>query len=75
MIFDTDLPKSLWPHAVSYACYLKNQTLTHALKGITPFEEFYGKKPDLSSVQIFGCDIWVLIQDPKGKLDPRSNKY
>ncbi len=75
MIFDTDLPKSLWPYAISYSCHLKNCSLTHALKGSTPFEKFYGKKPDISSIRTFGCDIWVLNQGAKGKLDPRSNKY
>src|SRR5260370_4273618 len=75
MIFNTDLPKSLWPHAISYSCHIKNHSLTHALKGSSPFEQFYGKKPDLSSIQNFGCDVWVLNQGAKGKLNPRSNKY
>ena len=75
MIFDTNLPRSLWPHTISYSCHIKNQSLTHALKGSTPFEKFYGKKPDLSSIRTFGCDVWVLNQGTKGKLDPRSNKY
>src|SRR6266436_2110689 len=75
MIFDTELPKSLWPYVVAYACHLKNHSSTHALKGKTPFEMFYNKKPDISSVQIFGCDMWVLNQDHKGKLNPCSHKY
>src|SRR5260370_38468877 len=75
MIFNTDLPKSLWPHAISYSCHIKNHSLTHTLKGSTPFEKLYRKKPDLSSIRTFGCDVWVLNQGAKGKLNPRSNKY
>src|SRR6266850_4470763 len=75
MIFDTELPKSLWPYAVAYTCHLKNRSSTHTLNGKTPFELFYNKKPDISSVRIFGCDMWVLNQDHKGKLDPQSHKY
>src|SRR5260370_3291971 len=74
MIFDTELLKSLWPYVVAYICHLKNQSLTHALNGKTPFELFYNKKPNISSVQIFSCDMWVLNQDHKGKLNPRSHK-
>ncbi len=75
MIFDTELPKSLWPYAVAYACHLKNRSPTRTLNGKTPFELFYNRKPDISSVRIFGCDMWVLNQDHKGKLDPQSHKY
>src|SRR5260221_674415 len=73
--FDTDLPKSLWPYTISYACHLKNHSPMHTLKGTTPFEKFFGKKPDLSSVRIFSCNMWVLNQDAKGKLDPCSHKF
>src|SRR5258708_29494458 len=75
MVFDTELPKSLWPYVVAYACHLKNRSPTCALKEKTPVKMFYNKKPDISSVRIFGCDMWVLNQDHKGKLNPCSHKY
>ncbi len=46
-----------------------------ALDGKTPHEMFFNSRPNISSIHIFGSDVWVLDQDQKGKLDPCSNKY
>jgi hypothetical protein len=75
MLFDSKLPKTLWPYSVAYACYLKNRSPTCALDGKTPHEMFFNSRPNISSIHIFGLDVWVLDQDQKGKLDSRSNKY
>ena len=54
MIFEHSIPYFLWPEAVAYACYLKNQSPTHALKNfITPKEAFMGKKPNISMLGIW----------------------
>ena len=76
MLFDSELPKSLWPYAVSYSIFLKNRSPTRALVNRTPYEAFFNKKPDVATIHPFGCDVWVLDQSgTKGKLDPKSNKY
>ena len=77
MIHAHDLPYNLWEEAVAYATYLKNRSPTCALKRhITPDESFWGKKPDISTLQEFGCKCWVLQQDGKNsKLDPRSREF
>ena len=42
---------------------------------VTPHEKYYGKKPDLSHVRIFGSIAYVHIPDEKRqKLDPKSEK-
>ncbi len=63
LLFEHDLPTFLWPEAVSYVIYLINRSPTRALPDKTPFEAFWGRKPDVSHLQEFGTDCWVLRQD------------
>ncbi|KAL7284387.1 hypothetical protein ACG7TL_001677 [Trametes sanguinea] len=63
MLFESNLPIKLWPEAVNYAVYLKNRAPTRALPNKTPFEAFWGRKPDVSHLREFGATCWVLRQD------------
>ncbi len=75
MLHARDLPLFLWEEAISYACYLKNRLPTRALANITPYAAFWGKRPDLGSVQEFGVDCWVLKAESKqSKLENKSEK-
>ena len=76
MLIAKSLPKFLWAEAIAYATYLKNRSPTRALKEpITPEEAFFGQKPDVSVIQEFGTNCWVLIPDEqRGKLDAKSAK-
>lgn len=49
---------SLWNEAIQTAAYLHNVTPV-AGKSKTPFEEFYGHKPDLSRLRKWGCLAYV----------------
>ncbi len=43
------------------------------LKGMSPYEALYGKKPDLSKLRRFGENVWV--HNPNGsKLESRARK-
>ena len=66
MLFARDMPLFLWPEAVSYANYIKNRAPTCALwhPPQTPFEAFWGRKPNVAHLREFGADIWVLREDP-----------
>ena len=35
--------------------FILNRVPTKALKGVTPFEAWYGRKPDMSFLRTFGC--------------------
>ena len=76
MILDVNAPKFLWEEAVAYACYLKNLSPTRALSGITPYEAFWGKTPDISHIHQFGQPCWVLVpENRRSKLDAKSERY
>ena len=72
MLLETNLPKFLWNYAVRRAAYIRNRCYSNALAK-TPFEAFTGRKPDLSSLQIFGSRCFASIQDKK-KLDDRAQE-
>lgn len=76
MLIDVSAPKFLWEEAVSYANFLRNVSPTRALSGITPYEAFWGKKPDISHVHQFGRACWVLVPEQRRtKLDATSERY
>ncbi len=76
-IDDAKFPKTEWPYVVKAAVYLINRLPTSANEGmITPFEAYYGQKPENSRIRVFGSVAYQHIDAParKGdkKLDPRA---
>ena len=54
MLIEANLPKYLWGEALRTATYLINRTSIVALTGKTPYEVWYGHKPDASKLRVFG---------------------
>jgi len=67
------LPKSLWGEALRHAVWLKNRTGTRVLDSKTPFQALFGRPPDLSSLRVWGCRVWVHDPD-RSKLDVRARE-
>lgn len=77
ILFEAQMKKEMWGEAVATAVYLVNRTETSCLrKGVTPAEVWYGYKPDLNKIKVFGCPAYVFVhkEDRNGKLDSRSRK-
>jgi len=53
---------TLWGKCIQTAAYLKDHMPTCMLKDKTPYEMYYGRKPDLSNLHEIGCKAFVLIQ-------------
>ena len=71
VLHHAQLPKTLWGEALHFIVWLKNRVITRALDTLTPHEQLYGTKPDLSSVPEWGQAVWV-HQDSGSKLDGRA---
>src|ERR1700712_389114 len=67
MLVNARLPPSYWRYAVCTFVYLHNRAPTTALKDRTPFEAWYGRKPDVSHLRIFGCLAYVHVQKDQRK--------
>jgi len=62
-----------WGEAVTTMVFILNRVPTKALKGMTPFEAWYGHKPSMSFLQTFGCIGHIRKTKPVlTKLEDRS---
>jgi len=59
MLYHTGFTKSYWGEALLTTNYLQNTLPTKALDNITPYEIWYGHKPNLSYLKVFGCIAYV----------------
>jgi hypothetical protein len=76
MLAHARLPESYWAEAVATAAYIRNRIPTSAIKeNKTPFEKWYGRKPDISGVRVFGCVAYAHVPDVhRQKLDKKATK-
>lgn len=74
MMLDSDLPTRFWGEALTTANYLRNVSPT-ANKEKTPYELFYGQKPDVSFLRAYGSEAYCHIpKEKRNKLEKRSEK-
>ena len=72
MLADSGLPKTLWAEAVATASYVRNRSPV-SKRDKTPWELFFGQKPDVSHLRTFGAKVYALTpKELRGKLDPTS---
>ena len=75
LMFQGDLPITLWGECVLGAVYLINRTPTHILENKTPYEILFNKEPNYEELRVFGCLCFAHDQKAKGdKFAPRSRK-
>ncbi|GJQ65663.1 hypothetical protein Trydic_g7751 [Trypoxylus dichotomus] len=61
--------------AILAAVYLLNRSLTSALGNTTPAELWYGEKPNISKLRVFGCTAYLHTpKDLHTKFDPKCKK-
>ena len=70
LMFESNIPSSLWPFAIKYATFLRNRTYNERI-GCTPLEKATGKKPDVSKIKLFGSKCYVYDQF-SSKLEPKA---
>lgn len=63
MLKEASLPETIWLEALQTANYLRNRCETRSLQeDITPFEAFWGIKPNLQHLRVFGCRAVALMK-------------
>ncbi|XP_024317129.1 uncharacterized protein LOC112271638, partial [Brachypodium distachyon] len=68
----TDLPLSFWGYALETATFTLNRAPSKSVE-TTPYELWFGKKPKLSFLKVWGCEAYVKRLQPD-KLEPKSEK-
>ena len=61
MMFDQDLPNSLWVKATKTVVYIQNRCSHAILEDKTPEEAFTGMKLEIGHHRVFGCPVYVHI--------------
>jgi hypothetical protein len=75
MMFDQDLPNSLWAEATSTVVYIQNRCPHAILKDNTPEEVFSGIKPEVGHLRIFGCPVYIHVpKEKRTKMEPSGKK-
>lgn len=75
MLFDAQLAKQFWAEALAAAAYVINRSPTKSINGKTPMELWTGKKPNLSNLRVFGCEVMTQVpKEKRQKWDSKSRK-
>ena len=75
MLTATNQPRELWAEASNCAIYLRNRAIGKALPNKTPYEAWFGRKPNLSHLRMFGCTAYMHIpHDERAKFSPKARK-
>ena len=74
MLNDVGLDKKYWGEAMYTATYLQNRIPSRSIPR-TPFELWWGRKPDLKHLRVYGSEAYVHVPNVKrGKLDSKARK-
>lgn len=75
MLKGVDFPKELRVEAVSATAYLLNRFPTKKLKNITPKESWFGFKPNMSHLKVFGSITYIHVPDQlRKKIDDKGEQ-
>lgn len=73
MLHAKKLPLYLWAEATNTAVHVKNRTASDTLNGATPYERWFGTKPSVKHLRIFGSECYVHVtKDQRGKFQENS---
>jgi hypothetical protein len=75
MMNDQNPSMFLWGEATMISVYVQNRSPHRILKNMTPKEAFFGKKPSVEHLRIFGCLVYIHVpKDKRKKLEPSGKK-
>lgn len=67
------MPATFWGEAVRHTIYVLNRLPTRALTGVTPYEAWKNKKPNINHIKTFGCKAYMKVPNNlTKKLDNHS---
>ncbi|CAD7002894.1 unnamed protein product [Ceratitis capitata] len=75
LLVHSNMPEFLWAEAVQSACYIRNRAPTSALVGMTPYEAWSGRKPNVKNMRTFGSVAIGLDKTRKGKFHAKGKEY
>ena len=73
---ESPLLKTFWVNDVNTAFYIMNRVLIRPILNKTPYELYFGRKPNISHLPIFQCKCYVHNNGKYNldKFNPKSNE-
>ena len=65
LLSEAGLSKAYWAECLASLVHVLDRCPTAAVHGSTPFERWFGKKPDVGHLRVWGCLAYVHIQRDK----------
>ena len=65
MIEAKDLIPKIWDESINCVAYIQIRYLHKSVDGKTPYEAWFGHKPNISHFRIFGSKAWATIPSEK----------
>ena len=76
MIEAKDLIPNIWDESIKCGTYIQNIYIHKSMNNKTPYEAWFGNKPNISHFIIFGSRAWARIPSEKRKaLHPKRNDF
>ena len=63
MLWMAGLPVGFWAAAVKTSVFLTHRSPATALQGMTPYEAYFGRKPNLGFLKVWGCGAAAYVPD------------
>ena len=75
MLKGRNLPNIFWVEAIATSVYFLNRCPRISLQNITPYESWFGRKPNVSHFRVFGSIVYAYVPTKKRRnLDDKSVK-
>ena len=74
-LLDAKLSKKYWAESVSTAVYLRNRCPSKAVTGKMPYEAWFGQKPNVDHLRVFGYEAYVYIPKVKHRKLQRNVSF
>ena len=63
LIREARIHRRYWPEVMKTVAYLKNRTIANTKENKTPYEIFFGKRPNVQHLKIYGSRIFVRVPE------------
>ena len=65
LLYEAQVSRKYWPEIVKAAAYLKNRTIANTIENKTPFEIFFGRKPNIKNLRLYGSKVFARVAEIK----------
>ncbi|GJT35936.1 putative RNA-directed DNA polymerase [Tanacetum coccineum] len=74
LLFQGGIPLYLWSECIITASYLINRFPSSVLKGYSPYQLVFNKKPLMKHLRVFGCLCFATVLNNHDKFSSRAEK-